>query len=163
MAHAATATTFEIAIRRGYRSSRHVARAVQADDPEGGMDAVPRNRCTLDRMAVTDDLLRNAYEDTELLKKNDALGDNFSIARDVDFVIKTPDRAKAEIIRSFAEDNQYGVARVEEGDGEFRVLVVINMPITQHVLCSVSALMACLAALFRAEYDGWGCTIQRSM
>jgi Regulator of ribonuclease activity B len=114
-------------------------------------------------MAVVDDLLRNAHEDTELLKKNDALGDNFSIARDVDFVIKTPDRGKAEIIRSFAEDNQYGVARVEEGEREFRVLVVINMPITQHVLCSVSALMVCIAALFGAEYDGWGCTIQRSM
>jgi hypothetical protein len=50
-------------------------------------------------MVLTDNLLRNAYEDTELLKKNDALGDNFSIARDVDFVIKTPDRRTAEIIR----------------------------------------------------------------
>jgi hypothetical protein len=112
-------------------------------------------------MALTDKLLRNAYEDTELLKKNDALGDDFSIARDVDFVIKTPDRRKAEVIRSFAEDNQYGVARVEEADREFRILVVVHMPIQQHVLCSVSALMVCMAALFGAEYDGWGCVIQR--
>jgi hypothetical protein len=123
--------------------------------------ALLRNWCTLDRMALVDNLLRNAYEDTELLKKNDALGDDFSIARDVDFVIKTPDRRKAEIIRSFVDDNQYGVARIEEGGQEFRILVVVQMPTTQHVLCSVSALMVCIAALFGAEYDGWGCTIQR--
>jgi hypothetical protein len=57
--------------------------------------------------------------------------------------------------------DQYGVARVEEADQEFRILVVVPMPTTQHVLCSVSALMVCIAALFGAEYDGWGCTIQR--
>jgi hypothetical protein len=62
----------------------------------------------------------------------------------------------------FVGDNQYGVATVQEDDGGLSVLVVSHMPITQNVICSVSALMRCLAAIFDVEYDGWGSTIQRS-
>jgi len=42
------------------------------------------------------------------------------------------------------------------GDGRWS----IRMPITQPVICSVSALMVCLARLFSVEYDGWGSVVQ---
>jgi hypothetical protein len=112
-------------------------------------------------MPLIDTLLATAYQDTQLLIKNDGLGDDFSIPRDVDFVLLSQDKKKAEAVASFVTDNRYGVPRIEETEGTFRIIVVVNMPTTQGVLCSVSALMACLAALFSVQYDGWGCVIQR--
>jgi hypothetical protein len=41
------------------------------------------------RMAIVESLLSTAYEDTQLLTELDQDGDRFSIARDVDFVLKT--------------------------------------------------------------------------
>ncbi len=112
-------------------------------------------------MTITDVLLRTAYEDTELLRKNDAHGDVFSVPRDVDFLLVAKDKDKAELVSSFINDNQYGQARVDESDGLCNVLVVVHMPIEQNILCSVSALMACVAQIFGIEYDGWGCVIQK--
>ncbi len=112
-------------------------------------------------MATIDLLLENAYQDTQLLLKNGELGDEFSKTRDVDFVLKTGDRQRAELVCSFMNDNQYGACRVEEGAlGELRVVTVVHMPATQHLICSVSGLMVCVGALFNVEYDGWGCIVQ---
>lgn len=114
-------------------------------------------------MAIVESLLSTAYEDTQLLTKLDEGGDKFSIARDVDFVLKTEELSKAQIVTSFVADNRYGVPRIEEVGGCHRVIITIHMPITQHVLCSVSALMMCLAQLFSLDYDGWGCIVQRQI
>lgn len=111
--------------------------------------------------SVVDTLLETARADTELLQKNDGLGDDFSVPRQVDFLLLAKDRARAELVASFIEDNRYGVARVEQAGDEFRILVFVTMPTTQNVLCSVSGLMACVAALFEVNYDGWGCVIQK--
>src|SRR6266849_11040239 len=112
-------------------------------------------------MPLVDTLLTTAYEDTLLLVRNDELGDNFSVPRNVDFVLLSGDSARAETVCSFINDNRYGCAVVETADRGSRIIVTVNMPTTQGVLCSVSALMACLAELFSVEYDGWGTAIQR--
>jgi hypothetical protein len=112
-------------------------------------------------MNLVETLLETARSDTDLLQKNDGLGDDFSIPRDVDFILKAPDRKKAQLVASFVDDNRYGTPHVEDQEVGVHVRVVIRMPTTQPLLCSVSALMACLSALFRLEYDGWGCVIQR--
>lgn len=111
-------------------------------------------------MPVIDTLLSTAYEDTQLLIKNDSLGDNLSVPRDVDFVLRAKERAKAETVASFIQDNQYGIPRIEDAESDFRIVVTVSMPITQQVLCAVSGLMACLSEIFGIEYDGWGCVIQ---
>lgn len=112
-------------------------------------------------MAIIESLVANASSDTELLVKNDGLGDDFSISRLVDFSFTTSDLNSAEVLAQFVMNNQYGNVRIEPVDSGFRVLVLIEMPITQHVICSVSGMMACLAALFKVDYDGWGCVLQR--
>jgi len=71
-----------------------------------------------------------------------------------------PTKEKAELVASFVHDNRYGVSKVQEAQGEYGVLVTIHMPTEQHILCSVSGLMACICALFGLEYDGWGCVLQ---
>lgn len=114
-------------------------------------------------MSVVDTLLRTAHEDTHLLQKNDSLGDKFSTARDVDFVHRAPDAAKAAIVRDFINDNRYGRARLETSSEQFRVVTVVHMPIEQNILCSVSGLMACIGELFGVEYDGWGCVITKDI
>ncbi len=111
--------------------------------------------------AVVDTLLDTARRDTELLLKNDALGDDFSVPRQVDFLLLARNRDQAELVSSFINDNRYGSARVEQAQDEVRVLVAVTMPTTQNILCSVSGLMACVAALFKVDYDGWGCVIQK--
>jgi hypothetical protein len=111
---------------------------------------------------ITDTLLDNAYQDTQVLLVNEREGDQFSVARDVEFILRTDDSAKAETVRSFITDNRYAdsVTIVPDGqDSELRV--TIHMPLRQSVLCSVSALMACLAQVFNIEYDGWSSDIQR--
>jgi hypothetical protein len=109
---------------------------------------------------VVEALLENAYQDTQLLIGNDQKGDNFSVSREVDFVLYAKDRDKGELVANFINDNQYGKAVYLKNDGNHRITVTIDMPTTQNLVCSVSGLMTCIAALFDLEYDGWGCTIQ---
>ena len=111
-------------------------------------------------MHLVDQLLDNARSDTDLLLKNDALGDNFAVPRDIDFLLLAPDEAKANLVRDFVNDNQYGVATVQAHEVGFGILVVVHMAPQQHVLCSVSALMVCICKIFDIEYDGWGCVLQ---
>ncbi|MFD2232156.1 ribonuclease E inhibitor RraB [Alkalimarinus sediminis] len=113
-------------------------------------------------MSVVDALLDNAYQDTQLLIGNDEKGDNFLIPRDVDFVLYATDEEKADTVSSFINDNRYGQASYTENEDKFRIIVVVNMPSTQNLICSVSGLMTCIGELFGVEYDGWGCTLENT-
>jgi hypothetical protein len=112
-------------------------------------------------MSVVESLLNNSYQDTQLLIGNDEKGDNFSIPRDIEFVLYAKDEKKADTVTSFINDNRYGEASFTQVGEQYRILVIINMPSTQHLICSVSGFMACIAALFSVEYDGWGCVLQK--
>jgi hypothetical protein len=109
---------------------------------------------------VVEALLDNAYQDTQLLISNDEKGDNFSIPRAVEFILYAKDAAKGELVASFINDNRYGDAVHSEIDGNHRIMVTVNMPTTQNLICSVSGLMTCIAALYDLEYDGWGCELR---
>ena len=112
-------------------------------------------------MTIVERLMQSAEADTDVLRSLDANGDNFTAPRDVDFLIRAPSKEKAETIAGFVNDFSYGNARVQEHEGEFSVLVIVNMPVTQSVILSVSGFMLCIANLFGGEYDGWGCEIVR--
>jgi len=111
--------------------------------------------------AIVELLMRTAEADTELLIKNDQQGDDFSIPREVDFLLRAKDGDKARLVADFINDFRYGVAEVVSESDRHRVLVRITMPITQHVLSSISGFIACLSAIYGLEYDGWGSVIQR--
>ena len=112
-------------------------------------------------MAIFDNLVEIAARDTDLLMDLDGKGDQFSIPRDVEFFFWSPDKQKAEILAGFVNDHRYGNATPQEGDGKHSVLVVLNMPIQQNQILSVSAFMTCLGELYGLEYDGWGCVVQK--
>ena len=111
-------------------------------------------------MAVLDTLIATAVSDTDLLRKLDAQGDRFSVPRDVEFLLKSPSADKATVVADFINDHQYGVAIAQGSEDSPSVLVVINMPIEQHAIQSVSGFMACVCELFGLDYDGWGCVVQ---
>ena len=111
---------------------------------------------------VVEALLENAYQDTQLLTGNDEKGDNFSVPRDIDFLFYAPNQEKGELVASFINDNRYGEATYYKNEENHCIKVIVNMPSTQNLVCSVSALMTCLAALFDIEYDGWGCVLQQT-
>ena len=113
-------------------------------------------------MSIIEKLTQTAQSDTELLIKNDRLGDDVRTPRLVDFLFTAEDRESADALAEFVAGNQYGESHIEPAESGFRVLAVIEMPITQHLICSVSGLMECLAAVFKVEYDGWGCVIQQN-
>ncbi|WP_082661779.1 ribonuclease E inhibitor RraB [Terracidiphilus gabretensis] len=114
-------------------------------------------------MTMFDLLYETAASDTDLLQRNDVLGDIFSIVREVDFDFLSPTREQAQDFVEFVNGKSYGRAEVQEmQDGKFRVLVFIHMPITQHVILSVSGFMLCLSRLFRIDYKGWGSLVQKS-
>jgi len=112
-------------------------------------------------MNLLDRLREKVLADNDLLRKNDHKGDVFETPRDVDFTFKTEDPKKAEDLASYINGMNFGIATVQHGDGNpVWVVVVIRMPITQHLLCSVSAFMVCLGRIYGAEYDGWGSVLQ---
>jgi len=111
---------------------------------------------------ITDTLLDNAYQDTQVLVVNEKEGDQFSVARDVEFILRTEDKTKAETVRSFITDNRYADSVTIVPAGQHSELrVTVHMPLRQPVLCSVSALMACLGQIFDIDYDGWSADIKR--
>ena len=114
-------------------------------------------------MTLFDLLTQTAIADTELLRKNDESGDVFAAPREVDFAFESAKRENAEDFTSFVNGKQYGVAKVTElEDGRFGITVLITMPITQHLICSVSGFMLCLSRVFLIDYQGWGSLVQRS-
>ena len=112
-------------------------------------------------MSFIETLMNMAAADTDVLRSLDESGDDFSVPRDVDFLIKTPDKRKAELVRDFVNDHSYGQAKIERTNAEFRVSILINLPVTQHIILSVSGFVATIAKLYDVEYDGWGCVAQK--
>jgi len=112
-------------------------------------------------MSVVEALLDNAYQDTQLLTGNNEKGDNFNTFRDIDFILYTDNAEKADTVTSFINDNRYGTASFKKDGDKFIILVVVNMPSTQNIVCSVSGLFTCVAQLFDVNYDGWGCVLQK--
>jgi hypothetical protein len=113
-------------------------------------------------MTLVEELLNSSFQDTQVLYKNDELGDNFSVYRNVEFIFYTKDEKKAEIVSSFISDNRYATATYAKLESNFRILAVSHMPINQNIICSVSGLMTCIAKLFNVEYDGWGSAIPKT-
>jgi len=110
-------------------------------------------------MHIIDKLLNSAYQDSELLKQRNEMGDVFNAFRDVDFCIDAPDQEKADIVCSFINDNRYGEARVEEADDNYRVITVTNTPVSQPIISALSANMVSIADIFGCEFNGWGAVI----
>lgn len=113
-------------------------------------------------MSVIESLVSGAKADKDVLNALGSHGDNFSIARDVDFVFRTQAKPRAEELMRFINDNQYGLAALELAENGFSVVVKINAPILPTIIFPVSGFMTCLAALFGVEYDGWGCPVRRA-
>lgn len=101
-------------------------------------------------MTMFDLLQQNALSDTDLLRQNDKLGDVFTTAREVDFAFETSDRERADDFAEYVNGKSFGTAAVSN-------LVLITMPITQHLIGCVSGFMLCLSRLFQIDYLGWGC------
>jgi hypothetical protein len=111
-------------------------------------------------MSFVAQLMESAASDTDVLRSLDRNGDDFSKFREVDFLIIAPNPEKAQTICGFVNDYSYGVATVQAPENPSNVLIVIRMPVEQSIILCVSGFMACVAHLFGAEFDGWGCTAQ---
>jgi len=108
-------------------------------------------------------LAQTAVADTDLLRKNDELGDIFTTPREVDFAFETAEKERGGDFAEFVNGKSYGKAEVSEIEpNRFRILVLIRMPVTQHLVCSVSGFMLCLSRLFQIDYQGWGSVIQKA-
>jgi hypothetical protein len=84
-------------------------------------------------------LTQTAIADTVLLRKKDQLGDAFSVPREVDFAFESTERERADDLAEFVNGKSYGTAVVSETvNGRFGIIVLITMPVTQHLICSVS-------------------------
>ena len=107
-------------------------------------------------------LTQTAIADRDLLRKNDELGDVFTKPREVDFAFETVERGRAEDFAEFVIAKSYGTAELSEIEpSRFRVVVLITMPINQHLINSVSGFMLCLSRLFQIDYQGWGSVVQK--
>jgi hypothetical protein len=114
------------------------------------------------RMTMFDLLHQTAIADTDLLRRNDELGDVFTTPREVDFAFDSTERQRAQDFAEFVNGKNYGKATIDEiAGGRFRILVRITMPITQPLICCVSGFMACLSRLFQIDYQGWGSVVQK--
>ncbi|WP_414649876.1 ribonuclease E inhibitor RraB [Dyella sp.] len=112
-------------------------------------------------MSVVKLLMEGSDADTDVLRTLDHHGDDFSISRNVDFKFRADAKEKADIVAGFLNDHHFAVAVVQSHDGEYSVSASIHMPVQQNLILSVSGFMGCVAQLFGADYDGWGCVPQR--
>jgi hypothetical protein len=112
-------------------------------------------------MKLVQELMEHAASDIDVLRSLESNGDVFTTFREVDFLLIAPTQEQAEVISDFLNDHHYGKATCSEVDGKFHVQVFIHMPVTQAVIACVSGFMACVARMFGANYDGWGCVAQR--
>jgi len=113
-------------------------------------------------MTLFDLLAHTAQLDTDLLRKNDSLGDMFTTPREVNFDFESMERERAEDLAEFVNGKNYGVAEITESEaGRFLIVVLITMPITQHLIGSVSGFMLCLSRIFQVDYQGWGSVVQK--
>lgn len=111
--------------------------------------------------SIVELLLDTSKADTDVLVTNESLGDVLSIPREVDFLLRAPGEKKARLVADFINDNCYGTATALSDDMGYRIQVLIEMPITQNVICAVSGLMACISKILDVEYDGWGSVIKK--
>ncbi|GLQ98668.1 ribonuclease E inhibitor RraB [Dyella mobilis] len=112
-------------------------------------------------MSVVQQLMEVAASDTDVLRSPDRNGDDFNISREVDFLFRVETKEKAEIVAGFINDYQYGTAIAQGDNGQHSVSVKIHMPVQQNIVLSVCGFMECIAQIFGAMYDGWGCNAQR--
>lgn len=101
-----------------------------------------------------------AIADVDVLRSLDAQGDIFITPRDVDFLLRAHSSEKAELVAGFINEYKFGVATSVSNENGSSIQVVINMPVTQNVILSVSGFMSCIAAIYDLEFDGWGCVAQ---
>jgi Regulator of ribonuclease activity B len=110
-------------------------------------------------------LMDTAVADSQLLVKNQEVGDRADIPRDIDFFLYAKDEEKAKLASSFVTDYRYGrpsVVHVEErGEYSWRLLITIHAPTTENVMMTLSAFMVCLSQLYDLDYDGWESDIKR--
>jgi hypothetical protein len=80
----------------------------------------------------------------------------------VDFALETSERRRAQDFAEFVIGKSYGAAELSEiQPGQFRIVVLITMPINQNIINSVSGFMRCLSRLFQIDYQGWGSVIDK--
>jgi len=111
-------------------------------------------------MAVIEKLMESVEADINVLHALDRQGDRFSISRPVDFLLRAESREKAVLVAGFINDYQSGIAKANEDENGHSIQVLINTPVEQNVILSISGFMLCIAELYGLEYDGWGCTAQ---
>lgn len=111
-------------------------------------------------MSIVEELMNSAISDTDVLRALDSQGDDFGIFREVDFSFRCPTPEKANIVAGFISENQFGHATATHENDESKVLVIINMPVAQNIILSVSGFMTCIAELYGVEFEGWGCVAQ---
>jgi len=108
--------------------------------------------------------METAVEDSKLLFKNQELGDQPEIPRDIDFLLYAKTEERAKLVAGFITDYRYGctVVKRTEHQGEilWSLLVTIHTPATENVVMTLSAFMVCLSQLYDLDYDGWGSPIQ---
>ena len=111
-------------------------------------------------MSFIETLMETAAADTDVLRSLDEQGDVFTVARDVDFLLRVPTAEKADLIASFFNDYSFGQARSMQSEDGYCVQVLVTTAVTQNVILSICGFVACVAKLFDVEYDGWGCVAQ---
>jgi len=113
-------------------------------------------------MSVISKLMEASEADTDVLRRLDSDGDDFSKFREVDFTFKCESEEKADTVADFLRDYQYGKTSVLLENEQYFVQVLIDMPVTQNIMLCVSGFMVCIAELYNVEVDGWGCIAQNS-
>ena len=111
-------------------------------------------------MSVISKLMEASEADTDVLRRLNSDGDDFSKFREVDFTFKCESKDKANTVAGFLDDFQYGKASVIVEEEQYMVQLLIDMPVTQNILLCVSGFMTCIAELYNVEIDGWGCIAQ---
>lgn len=112
-------------------------------------------------MTLVTSLADEASMDIELLKAIKSQGDNWSIARNLEFMMETKSKNNAEKAASFIQNNQFGETKILEVGGLYVLMVFVEMPLHVNAVLSVSGFMTCIADMFNLKGTGWAANVQK--
>ena len=106
-------------------------------------------------MHIVEKLLSTSHQDNEQLQQLKSIAANLDVKHTLEYRLNTKHQKQAEIVCSFVNYNGYGDAAIEANGTLFDIVIEIQTPLLDNVICSLSANLVFVADFFSVEYGGW--------
>jgi hypothetical protein len=112
-------------------------------------------------MTLVTSLADGAAMDIKLLNAIKSYGDDWSKARNLEFMMETKSKNSAEKAASFIQKNQFGETKILDVEDYYILMVCVQMPLHVNAVLAVSGFMKCIGDMFNLTDSGWAADVQK--